>query len=59
MRRCDPTLRSYRSFGQAARENANSQVWVGYHFRHASKVGLDHGRTVARLVMDGQLEPVR
>ena len=53
------TLRSYRGFWQAARENADSRVWVGYHFRHASEVGLDHGRTVARLVMDGQLEPVR
>ena len=40
-------------------ENPNLRVWVGYHFRHASEVGLDHGRTVARLVMDGQLEPVR
>ncbi len=59
---CDdatPTLRSYRGFWQAARENANSRVWVGYHFRHASEVGLDHGRTVARLVMGGQLKPVR
>jgi hypothetical protein len=59
---CDdasPTLRSYRGFWQAARENANSRVWVGYHFRHASEVGLDHGRTVARLVMNGQLKPVR
>jgi hypothetical protein len=59
---CDdatPTLRSYSGFWQAARENANSRVWVGYHFRHATEVGLDHGRTVARLVMDGRLEPVR
>ena len=58
---CDdgsPTLRSYGGFWQAARENADSRVWVGYHFRHASEVGLDHGRTVARLVMDGQLQPV-
>ena len=60
--RCDdatPTLRSYRGFWQAARENANSRVWVGYHFRHATEVGLDHGQTVARLVMDRQLKPVR
>ena len=58
---CDdasPTLRSYRGFWQAARENANSRVWVGYHFRHASEVGLDHGRTVARLVVHSWLKPV-
>lgn len=53
------TLRSYRGFWQAARENANSRIWVGYHFRHATEVGLDHGRTIARLVMAGRLEPVR
>lgn len=59
---CDdasPTLRSYPGFWHAARENANSRVWVGYHFRHASEVGLDHGRRVARLVMNNRLEPVR
>ena len=59
---CDdtsPTLRSYSDFWQAARENADSRVWVGYHFRHASEVGLDHGRTVARLVMERQLQPAR
>jgi hypothetical protein len=59
---CDdanPTLRSYRGFWPAARENADSRVWVGFHFRHASEVGLDHGRTVARLVLDRQLKPVR
>ena len=59
--RCDdatPTLRSYRGFWQAARENANSRVWVGFHFRHATEVGLDHGQTVARLVMDRELRPV-
>ncbi|HSU36205.1 MAG TPA: vanadium-dependent haloperoxidase, partial [Propionibacteriaceae bacterium] len=59
---CDdtnPTLRSYRGFWQAAQENANSRVWVGYHFRHATEVGLDHGQRIARLVMDGQLKPVR
>jgi hypothetical protein len=38
----------------------NVRFWVGYHFRHAAEVGLDHGRTVARLVTDRQLlQPVR
>lgn len=56
--RCDdptPTMREFTRFSQAAQENANSRVWVGYHFRHASEVGLRHGHRVANLVMDGLL----
>ncbi len=57
---CDdasPTLRSYASFSQAATENANSRVWVGYHFRHASLVGLAHGRQVGSQVLRQMLRP--
>ncbi|MGI8949589.1 MAG: vanadium-dependent haloperoxidase [Ornithinimicrobium sp.] len=56
---CDdpaPTQRDYTRFSQAAQENADSRVWVGYHFRHASEVGLRHGRQVAKLVMSGLLK---
>ena len=53
-----PTKRRFTGFWQAATENANSRVWVGFHFRRAAEVGLDHGRRVARLVMDRQLKPV-
>ncbi|HYN28895.1 MAG TPA: vanadium-dependent haloperoxidase, partial [Dermatophilaceae bacterium] len=59
---CDdasPTTRGYRSLSQAARENALSRIWVGYHFRNASITGLHHGQQVARLVMAGRLTPVR
>ncbi len=55
---CDdptPTEREYARFSQAAQENADSRVWVGYHFRHASEVGLRHGRQVANQVMSGLL----
>ncbi len=55
---CDdpnPTQRDYTRFSQAAQENADSRVWVGYHFRHASEVGLQHGRHVAKLVLSGLL----
>lgn len=55
---CDdttPTERDYTRFWQAAQENADSRVWVGYHFRHASEVGLRHGRQVANQVMSGLL----
>ena len=50
---CDdtsPVLRGYASFSQAAQENANSRVWVGYHFPHASRTGLAHGHQIGRLV---------
>ncbi len=55
---CDdanPTERHYRRFSQAAQENAVSRVYVGYHFRHASEVGLGHGRRVAILATKGLL----
>lgn len=55
---CDdpaPTERDYTRFSQAAQENADSRVWVGYHFRHASEVGLRHGRQVANQVISGLL----
>lgn len=55
---CDdptPKERDYERFSQAAQETADSRVWVGYHFRHASEVGLQHGRQVANLVMSGLL----
>ena len=50
---CDdasPVLRRYTSFSQAAQENANSRVWVGYHFPHASRTGLAHGYRIGALV---------
>lgn len=59
---CDdasPTLRRFESFSQAAQENADSRVWVGYHFRRASEVGLDHGRQVGNLVLGAVLRPLR
>ncbi len=50
---CDdstPVLRAYRSFSQAARENADSRVLVGFHFPHASRTGLAHGYQVGTIV---------
>lgn len=37
---------------QVVQENADSRVWVGYHVRRASEVGLFHRREVAKLVME-------
>jgi PAP2 superfamily len=48
--------RSFNSFTQAAREIALSRICVGYHFRLATRAGLEQGRRVARQVAATQLE---
>jgi|GEM_PF-3197764 len=35
----------------AARENADSRVFVGYHFRRATDVGVAQGRLVGRYIV--------
>lgn len=47
--------RSFATVGEAARENAVSRVYVGYHFRRATEVGLDQGRQVGRHVVANSL----
>lgn len=54
----DPVMRSWSSFSQAARENADSRVWIGFHFRRATDVGLEHGTKIGRLVATTALRPV-
>lgn len=44
----DPTLRSFRSVYQAAWENADSRIYVGFHFRYATEVGTRHGLHIGR-----------
>jgi PAP2 superfamily len=48
--------RSFRSFGAAAAECADSRVRLGWHFRYATDDGLAMGRAVARYVADHHLE---
>lgn len=55
----DEVRRQYRSFSQAARENADSRVYIGFHFRHATDVGLAHGSRIGRWVAHSALVPVR
>lgn len=43
-------VRRFNSLSEAARENADSRVFVGYHFRHATDVGLAQGRKVGSYV---------
>jgi PAP2 superfamily len=43
--------RSFRSFGAAAEECADSRVRLGFHFRYATDAGVRLGRRVARHVL--------
>ena len=42
----DPRLRRFTSVTRAARENAASRVYVGFHFRYATEVGTRHGLAI-------------
>ena len=50
--------RSYSSFSEAADENAFSRVLVGFHFRKACQVGVQHGREIADRAFRLFLRPV-
>jgi len=41
-------VRSFRSFSEAARENADSRVKAGLHFRFATDAGLELGRKIGQ-----------
>jgi membrane-associated phospholipid phosphatase len=51
--------RSFASVAEAAEENAASRVYIGYHFRHATEVGLLQGRQLGRHVVTRALRPAR
>jgi len=52
------TARCWHSFTQAERENAESRVLVGFHFRFAIETGIDVGRSVGRFAMRHGLRPL-
>ena len=43
-------VRSFRSFSEAARENADSRVKAGLHFRFATTAGREMGRQIGQYV---------
>lgn len=49
------STRGYTHFSKAARENADSRVRAGIHFRFACDAGLDLGKKVGNWVVDKQL----
>jgi PAP2 superfamily len=51
--------RSFSSLSQAARENADSRVWGGIHFRSACEGGLALGAEIGRRAAGQHLLPYR
>jgi hypothetical protein len=51
-------IRSFTSFSQAAKENANSRIYIGFHFRHATVEGLKLGGKVGQVAFNHYLRPV-
>ena len=59
---CDdaaPVSRSYSTFTQAAEENGESRILIGFHFRKAVREGIEHGQQIGRLAADRYLRPAR
>jgi hypothetical protein len=54
-----PVLRSYKTFSQAADENAVSRIYIGIHFRRAVEEGTQHGRRISRYAVRKFMRPVR
>jgi hypothetical protein len=50
--------RTFSSVAQAADENALSRIYIGYHFRQATKVGVVQGRAVGNYVVTHTLLPL-
>ena len=50
--------RTFSDIAAAARENAVSRVYVGYHFRLATEAGLAQGREVGTFVVQNVLRPI-
>jgi hypothetical protein len=55
----DEVVRSYTSFSQAADENAESRILVGFHFRKAVEDGTRHGRRIGKEAVAHFLRPVK
>src|SRR5262245_55799692 len=51
--------RSFTSFSEAARENADSRVYAGIHFRSACQDGVKLGESIGRRAFAQYLGPYR
>jgi hypothetical protein len=50
--------RTFATIDDAAKENALSRVYVGFHFREATKAGVSQGRQVGDYVAHNALRPI-
>jgi hypothetical protein len=55
----NPILHHFRSFTDAAAENAVSRVWIGFHFRYATEQGTAEGLRMGSWIAAHLLRPVR
>ena len=51
--------REFSSFSEAAVENGNSRIYVGFHFRHAVTEGIKLGTKAGKVAFNHYLRPVR
>ena len=54
-----PGVREFTSFYEAAVENGNSRIYVGFHFRHAVTEGIKLGTKVGTVTFNHYLRPVQ
>jgi hypothetical protein len=50
--------RTFATIDDAAKENALSRIYVGFHFREATKAGVSQGRQVGDYVAHNALRPI-
>jgi hypothetical protein len=50
--------RTFATVADAAKENADSRVYIGYHFRHATVRGNEQGQSVGAYVASHALLPI-
>jgi hypothetical protein len=51
--------RAFTSFSEAAVENGNSRIYIGFHFRHAVTEGIKLGTKVGTVAFNHYLRPVQ
>jgi hypothetical protein len=54
-----PVQRKFRSLEQAAAENGDSRVYIGFHFRDAVEKGLRRGKLIGQWTVDQAFQPQR
>lgn len=52
------SARCYERFSEAAAENADSRVFIGYHFRFATRAGMRLGRQIGQFAFHHGLDPL-